>query len=155
MLWFDLFAGHLPPKITEYKRKYRSLASTYLTFSPDGKELLVNLGGEQIYLFPLTENPKTDTKCFSIPEPVISSKFHLLTFFINEKNKLKKCSESFAAQVKDHHENGYSNGYKNGATISSSFIGDYQLFRGMRPIRKPKEKIVLSPSADSIKGKVN
>jgi len=28
-----------------------SAVSTYLTFSADGNELLVNLGGEQVYLF--------------------------------------------------------------------------------------------------------
>ncbi|CAH1798641.1 unnamed protein product [Owenia fusiformis] len=44
-------AGHLPQKQQDYKKRYRTLASTYLTFSPDGNELLVNLGGEQIYMF--------------------------------------------------------------------------------------------------------
>lgn len=48
--------GHLPKKELVYMRKLRPLASTYVTFSPDGKELLVNLGGEQIYLFDI-ENP--------------------------------------------------------------------------------------------------
>ena len=43
--------GHLPQKQQDYRKKYRTLASTYMTFGPDGKELLVNLGGEQIYLF--------------------------------------------------------------------------------------------------------
>ena len=32
-------------------RKLRSLASTYVTFGTNGRDLLVNLGGEQIYLF--------------------------------------------------------------------------------------------------------
>lgn len=45
------FAGHLPQKQQEYRKKYRTLASTFLTFGPDGSELLVNLGGEQIYMF--------------------------------------------------------------------------------------------------------
>lgn len=44
-------AGHLPQKQNEFRRRYRSLTATYVTFSPDGKDLLVNLGGEQIYLF--------------------------------------------------------------------------------------------------------
>ncbi|KAL0275580.1 UNVERIFIED_CONTAM: hypothetical protein PYX00_003392 [Menopon gallinae] len=44
-------AGHLPMKYSDYQKKYRNLASTYLTFSANGSELLVNLGGEQIYLF--------------------------------------------------------------------------------------------------------
>jgi len=35
----------------EYRRRFRTLACTFLTFSPDGNEILVNLGGEQIYLF--------------------------------------------------------------------------------------------------------
>ena len=46
--------GHLPMKQKDFKRRYRPLAATYLTFSPDGNELLVNLGGEQIYLFDIT-----------------------------------------------------------------------------------------------------
>ncbi|KAG1655228.1 WD and tetratricopeptide repeats protein 1 [Nymphon striatum] len=54
---------HLPLKLKEYKEKHRSLASTYLTFSPDGSELLVNLGGEQIYLFNVGES--TYPKIFS------------------------------------------------------------------------------------------
>ncbi|GAB6027757.1 WD and tetratricopeptide repeats [Chamberlinius hualienensis] len=48
-------AAHLPMKQSDYKRKYRALAATYLTFSPDGKELLLNLGGEQIYIFNVTQ----------------------------------------------------------------------------------------------------
>ena len=45
------FSGHIPQKKDDYKKKLRALAATYVTFSPDGTELLVNLGGEQIYLF--------------------------------------------------------------------------------------------------------
>lgn len=44
-------AGHLPHRLSNQKMSYRTLATTYLTYSPDGTELLVNLGGEQIYLF--------------------------------------------------------------------------------------------------------
>jgi len=51
-------AGHLPIKQEDYRRRYRTLASTYLTFSPDGSELLANLGGEQLYLFDLQECDK-------------------------------------------------------------------------------------------------
>jgi len=49
-------AGHLPQKQHDYRRKYRTLASTYVTFGPDGNELLVNLGGEQIYLFDINKH---------------------------------------------------------------------------------------------------
>ncbi|CAG2057303.1 unnamed protein product [Timema podura] len=51
--------GHLPVKQQDYKKKYRNLASTYVTFSADGNELLVNLGGEQIYLFDINSKRKT------------------------------------------------------------------------------------------------
>lgn len=50
-----LLIGHLPQKHHDYRRKYRTLASTYVTFSPDGNELLVNLGGEQVYLFDINK----------------------------------------------------------------------------------------------------
>ncbi|UYV69380.1 WDTC1 [Cordylochernes scorpioides] len=61
-------AGHLPAKHQDYKKKYRALASTYITFSPDGNELLANLGGEQIYLFDLV-NPPHVTAALSLNSP--------------------------------------------------------------------------------------
>src|ERR1700710_153365 len=54
-------AGHLPVKHQDYKKKYRNLASTYLTFSATGAELLVNLGGEQIYLFDINNRRSSTT----------------------------------------------------------------------------------------------
>ncbi|EFN75923.1 WD and tetratricopeptide repeats protein 1 [Harpegnathos saltator] len=45
-------AGHLRSRDSN-----RSITTTYLTFSDDGNELLVNMGGEQIYLFDIN-NPK-------------------------------------------------------------------------------------------------
>ncbi|XP_051922653.1 WD and tetratricopeptide repeats protein 1 isoform X1 [Hippocampus zosterae] len=47
-------AGHLPEKRMHYNNRLRVLVVTYVTFSPDGTELLVNMGGEQVYLFDLT-----------------------------------------------------------------------------------------------------
>ncbi|XP_012252554.1 WD and tetratricopeptide repeats protein 1 [Athalia rosae] len=47
--WYFV-AGHLRTRHRDPKRN-RSLAATYLTFSADGNDLLVNMGGEQIYLF--------------------------------------------------------------------------------------------------------
>ena len=44
-------AGHLPQKRLNGRKKFKSLACTYVAFSPDGSEMLSNLGGEQIYLF--------------------------------------------------------------------------------------------------------
>ena len=43
--------GHLHHKQKEYRRKMRYLCATYLTFNPHGDELLVNVGGEQVYLY--------------------------------------------------------------------------------------------------------
>ncbi|MEQ2209332.1 WD and tetratricopeptide repeats protein [Xenoophorus captivus] len=40
-------AGHLPVKLRDYNNRLRVLVATYVTFSPDGTELLVNMGGEQ------------------------------------------------------------------------------------------------------------
>ncbi|XP_076243195.1 WD and tetratricopeptide repeats 1 isoform X2 [Calliopsis andreniformis] len=53
-------AGHLH---TRQRNSNRNLTATYLTFSTDGNELLVNMGGEQIYLFDIN-NPKKSKTCF-------------------------------------------------------------------------------------------
>uniref|UniRef100_A0A8C8IWY2 WD and tetratricopeptide repeats 1 n=1 Tax=Oncorhynchus tshawytscha TaxID=74940 RepID=A0A8C8IWY2_ONCTS len=54
-------AGHLPVKLPDYNNRLRVLVATYVTFSPDGTELLVNMGGEQVYLFDLTFKQKPYT----------------------------------------------------------------------------------------------
>merc|ERR1719376_1813159 len=43
--------GHLPGTEAAFHKKLRPLTSTFITYSQDGSELLVNLGGEQIYLY--------------------------------------------------------------------------------------------------------
>lgn len=53
-------AGHLHPRQRDGNR---NLTTTYLTFSADGNELLVNMGGEQIYLFDIN-NPKNSKTFF-------------------------------------------------------------------------------------------
>lgn len=40
--------GHLPVKLPDYNSRLRVLVATYVTFSPNGTELLVNMGGEQV-----------------------------------------------------------------------------------------------------------
>ncbi len=45
--------GHLPSRIAEYQKRMKTLSITFLAFNQDGNELLVNLGGEQLYLFDL------------------------------------------------------------------------------------------------------
>ncbi|EZA60494.1 hypothetical protein DMN91_010896 [Ooceraea biroi] len=55
-------AGHLRSRDGN-----RSITATYLTFSDDGNELLVNMGGEQIYLFDINDsnNSKIFSSCLS------------------------------------------------------------------------------------------
>jgi len=71
-------AGHLPQKQHDYRRKYRTLASTYVTFGPDGNELLVNLGGEQIYLFDVNRHQPPQRFDISIRQkisPAVQAEF--------------------------------------------------------------------------------
>lgn len=43
--------GHISNSCSGKTKKHSTLATTYLSFSPDGRELLVNLSGEHIYLY--------------------------------------------------------------------------------------------------------
>eukprot|EP00794_Sanderia_malayensis_P000171 gene171-783_t len=44
--------GHIPQRYgRDHPQKYRHYVITYLTFSPDGTEILTNLGGEHVYMF--------------------------------------------------------------------------------------------------------
>ncbi|RWS12151.1 WD and tetratricopeptide repeats protein 1-like protein, partial [Dinothrombium tinctorium] len=58
-------AGHLPIKRLDFRKKFRTLACTYIAFSPQGNELLANLGGEQIYLFDIVKPRRP--KAFGVP----------------------------------------------------------------------------------------
>lgn len=47
-------------KLPDYNSRLRVLVATYVTFSPNGTELLVNMGGEQVGPLPgetLTHSP--------------------------------------------------------------------------------------------------
>ncbi|EDO29936.1 predicted protein [Nematostella vectensis] len=51
--------GHLPPRLTrDFPKKFRTYVATYVTFSPDGSEVLTNMGGEQVYLFDINHPNK-------------------------------------------------------------------------------------------------
>ena len=45
------FLGHLPHQKRRVLWRRDNFTSTYVTFSPNGRELLANMGSEQIYLF--------------------------------------------------------------------------------------------------------
>ncbi|XP_053743944.1 WD and tetratricopeptide repeats protein 1 [Synchiropus splendidus] len=95
-------AGHLPVKLPDYNNRLRVLVATYVTFSPDGTELLVNMGGEQVYLFDLTFKQRPYTfylpkKCQTSTEVQngkttngVSSRIHLPASHIQlVENKLR------------------------------------------------------------------
>ena len=51
--------GHLPPQLSkDLRRRFRAYVATYVNFSPCGRELIANLGGEQIYLFDIKKHRK-------------------------------------------------------------------------------------------------
>lgn len=64
--------------------KYRSLAATYLTFGFNGIDLLLNLGGEQIYLFDITK--KRPPKAFDIPQSTMPKGKNFLRIFLYADN---------------------------------------------------------------------
>lgn len=67
--------GHLPSSSRRVKK--RSLVATYLTFGSTGRELLVNLGGEQLYLFDVRRHRlplRYTTSSFSTESTVTSSR---------------------------------------------------------------------------------
>nr|XP_037281191.1 WD and tetratricopeptide repeats protein 1-like [Rhipicephalus microplus]XP_037281192.1 WD and tetratricopeptide repeats protein 1-like [Rhipicephalus microplus] len=92
-------AGHLPLKYP--RKRYRTLASTYVAFSPDGSELLANLGGEQIYLFNI--NHLRQPKSFDLQS---------FTSSLHSNGLCKNLAEggSSPANGFSTHKNGISNG---------------------------------------------
>lgn len=66
-------AGHLPVKLPDYNSRLRVLVATYVTFSPSGTELLVNMGGEQVGPCPVRLSPTF---------PVLADKS--LSVFVND-----------------------------------------------------------------------
>ncbi|XP_065202390.1 WD and tetratricopeptide repeats protein 1 isoform X2 [Planococcus citri] len=74
--------GHL--QIKSGCKKAEHNAVTYLSFSPDGKDLLANLGSEQVYLFDVTR--KHPAKYFTIPSVPIIKEYEAVNDSIHENN---------------------------------------------------------------------
>lgn len=105
--------GHLPYKLTDLRKRTRIIVCTYLTFSPDGDELLANLGGEQIYLFDInkTNIPKkfdivdlpsfesclSDQECLSCPKE--SLKTNGCKFDHNNKQSIFKFNSQLPESI--------------------------------------------------------
>lgn len=64
-----LVPGHLSSveQSSSENRRHRGIAATYVQFSRQSSELLVNLGGEQVYLYDLTE-PLGSAHRFFLPD---------------------------------------------------------------------------------------
>lgn len=142
-------ASHLPVKRRDFQRQYRPLASTYLTFSPDGRDLLVNLGGEQIYLFDIREQKKRRSLLSLIKEKIASS-LHFSQPTQAAERKSFETSNGF--HVQNGHSNGFTasqNGVQNGHTTmlprTREFSGAGRGERG-RP---------LGPDLDDLKQRAN
>ncbi|GAU88282.1 hypothetical protein RvY_01014 [Ramazzottius varieornatus] len=60
--------GHLPQKEQESRNQWRNFSITDVRFSADGTSILSNIGGEQIYLFSVSESSNKVAKTFSIGE---------------------------------------------------------------------------------------
>ncbi|KAK6170193.1 hypothetical protein SNE40_018646 [Patella caerulea] len=148
-------AGHLPKKQSDYIRykRYRSLASTYVTFSPTGSELLVNLGGEQIYLFDI--NRKRNPQKYDIS--LIKS--------ANGVVREATCPPTNGFSIHRTDANGVTNGVKplmSMPSTSASFpqpvefeIDDPEKTEKPRPYRKHKSDVKLAPSVEYLKKRAN
>ena len=60
--------GHLPKRVDEFRKRMKTLSVTHLTFNAAGDELLVNLGGEQLYLFNVNNSASTSGSSAPFPD---------------------------------------------------------------------------------------
>ena len=93
--------GHLHHKQKEYRRRMRYLCATYLTFNFKGNELLVNVGGEQVYLYNLNNKHHSLYQQFqqnSIKKSVNGCSGHNESFSSNQYDYLFKLDETIVDQ---------------------------------------------------------
>lgn len=98
--------GHLPPRLSrDFPRPLRAYVATYVNFSPDGNEVIANLGGEQIYLFDIRK-----------PISVVGYRqFNGLNGTIASNGVVKDvidCVSSSSCDSNSNVANGTTNGYK-------------------------------------------
>ena len=99
--------GHLPPRLNrEFSRRFRAYVATYITFSPDGNELLANLGGEQVYLFDIRHRRKVTRYHPVSGAPAIATN-GLLKELLQSRMSTKEENSSTPNGT-----NGATNGYK-------------------------------------------
>lgn len=76
-------------------------AITYLTFSPDGKELLVNMGAEQIYLYDL--NKSREPNWLQLPPPSTLRSHHEHRGGNNGGSSSRRSGSGHYSTDMDHH----------------------------------------------------
>ena len=77
-------AGHLPKATKNVLWRRDNFTSTYVTFSPNGQELLANMGSEQIYLFDVFHG-----------SPILKDSFAFKTFLLLDENPEKMVKNGF------------------------------------------------------------
>lgn len=138
--------GHIPQKKDDYRKKLRALAATYITFSPDGKELLANLGGEQIYLF--------DVNRRNIPQ-----KFDLSMVLGPTTNGVVKEAGASGVNGYSTYKNGATNGVTNGVMkqLQETVEASAKAIAIEKPAHKKHklDKPSLPPAVESLKREAN
>ena len=136
--------GHLPGSSRRAKR--RSVVATYLTFGSHGHELLVNLGGEQLYLFDIRNQNsplRYSTSSFTSEAPSTSRNGIIHTDVLSEK-----LAEAKALPTKTG-----LNGSTNGYTVPKVTRKEYQVTSG--PSKKTEDSYELPAKAAELKEKAN
>ncbi|XP_071955811.1 WD and tetratricopeptide repeats protein 1-like [Antedon mediterranea] len=135
-------AAHLPSKEEVRRRRYPSLVSTYVTFSPNGKEILVNLGGEQVYLFDIVQ--QNEPKRFRIGDYVLHNNNGMC---IDVSNSMAEALSSNGTSV--HSSNGFTK------SIASNSKMKLNLDNNVTSCLPAKETKELPAKAESLKLRAN
>uniref|UniRef100_A0A1E1XBJ1 Putative wd and tetratricopeptide repeat protein n=1 Tax=Amblyomma aureolatum TaxID=187763 RepID=A0A1E1XBJ1_9ACAR len=139
-------AGHLPLKYP--RKRYRTLASTYVAFSPDGSELLANLGGEQIYLFNI--NHPRQPKSFDLQS---------FTSSLHSNGLCKNLTEGASSPANgfSNHKNGISHGMVSNGMKQNGIVASADAPPPSSSSTKggPANSKPLPPRVEAIKCKAN
>lgn len=106
-----LAPGHLTSSIASHGRGCSggTVASTYVEFSPNGRELLVNLSGEQVHLYDLADElrplvynfDKTDSSSVTVSRPSLRTSRRRHSNGIRTRLKTVSGPHSLAMEEKD------------------------------------------------------
>ena len=140
--------GHMPN--SPRRAKKRSVVAAYLTFGSSGRELLVNMGGEQVYLFDVRRHCvplRYTTSSFSTESTGTSSRNGIVHPETSSVSKTEK-GESGVGLTK-----GGLNGSTNGYTVAKTTRKEHQGSAGTSRVvvgtyKLPARALVLKTSAN-------